>query len=149
MPLTLAELPPDALAGIGVHLSPRSFARLLRCSRRLHSWGEVWAQTSVLELDLRHMTQLTDGTLEKAARRYPAVTGALHFPLPIHFFSMRLVLVYPLCCICRAPARLLHAVRARAVDRSSLGRLARPTVGLYGTAHRSPAGATQRPSNVR
>lgn len=81
MPLTLAELPPDALAGIGAHLPPRAFARLLRCSRRLHCWGEEWAQASVFELDLRHMTQLTDGTLEKAVRRYPAVTGASHFPL--------------------------------------------------------------------
>lgn len=75
MPLTLAELPPDALGDICAHLPPRPFARLLRCSRRLNSWGEGWPQTRVLTLDLRHMTQLTDRTLEKAVRRYPAVTA--------------------------------------------------------------------------
>lgn len=75
MPLTLGELAPDALGAICAHLPPRALARLLRCSRRLHNWGEAWPQTSVLELDLRHMAQLTDCTLEKAVRRYPAVTA--------------------------------------------------------------------------
>eukprot|EP01043_Picozoa_sp_COSAG02_P010417 COSAG02_NODE_365_length_23749_cov_13.908584_14_plen_848_part_00 len=75
MPLTLGELAPDALGAICAHLPPRALARLLRCSRRLHSWGERWPQASVLELDLRHMAQLTDRTLEKAVRRYPAITA--------------------------------------------------------------------------
>jgi hypothetical protein len=75
VPLQLAELPPDALGDICAHLPPCAFARLLRCCQRLHSWGSAWPQVALSELDLRHLAQrLTDSTLEKAARRYPAIS---------------------------------------------------------------------------